>query len=277
MEKFNLRQTVLAAAVLAFTSVSAWAQMPSAPNSSMMKLFGGNTAFSTKIDVQVLDGTRAQILRMPMDFSALDGKMRVDTDLGQLKSKLMPPAAIAKFQQLGLDRITSLTRVDKKMIYIIYPRVQSMADMVMSKEDAEVTTENLKVEKTPLAKQTVDGHPCIKNHMVVRDPKGNVLVDATTWNASDMRDFPLQIETKEAGNTSVMHFQQVNFNRPDAKAFEPPAGYKQYSNPDQLMMAVAQRSSGAAAGAGKPAAQSTAKPAAKPAARTTVTNSVPRH
>ena len=281
MEKSNLRTAIFAGTLWVLTLATAVAQMPGgAPgmNSSLMKLFGANSTFSAKVDVQVLDGSRAPILRMPMDFSALDGKMRADTDLGQLKSQRIPADLIAMYKQYGFDRVTSITRPDKKAIYIVYPRVQSMANMEMPKEDVASSTQPLKVEKTPQAKQTVDGHPCTKNHVVVKDVKGNVVLDATTWNAADQKDFPLQIETKEGGNISVLRFQQVNFAPPDAKLFEAPVGYKQYKNPDDLMTAIAQKSSPPAAKAGaKPAAPSTGpKPAAKPAAKSSVTNSVPR-
>jgi hypothetical protein len=207
--------------------------------------------------------------------------MRVDTDFGQLKSQRISAELIGMYKQYGFDRVTSITRPDKKAIYIVFPRVQSVANMEMSKEDVASSTQALKVEKIPLGKQTVDGHACTKNHVVVKDVKGAVLLDATTWNAADQKDFPLQIETKEGGNTSVLHFQQVNFARPDVKLFEPPAGYKQYSNPNDLMMAVVQRS---AAPAAKTPAQTTpaapakpaTKPAPKPVAKPATTNSVPR-
>src|SRR5207249_2517026 len=92
----------------------------------------------------------------------------------------------------------------------------------------EETAANLKVEKTTLGKETVDGHPCAKNQVVVKNGT-NVVLTATTWNASDLKDFPVQVVTKEKDMTSIMHFQEILFVRLDAKQFEPPAGFKQYS------------------------------------------------
>ena len=48
----------------------------------------------------------------------------------------------------------------------------------------------------------------MKNKVVVKNDQGPVL-EAVTWNAADLKDFPLQIEMKEKGNTVRMRFTQV--------------------------------------------------------------------
>ena len=50
-------------------------------------------------------------------------------------------------------------------------------------------------------------------------------LEAVTWNAADLKDFPLQIEMKEKDNTVRMRFTQVRFVKPDAKQFDLPATY----------------------------------------------------
>ena len=45
-----------------------------------------------------------------------------------------------------------------------------------------------------------------------------MLLQATTWNATDLKDFPIQIEIKENGNTTIMHFMNVNLAKPDPAA-----------------------------------------------------------
>jgi hypothetical protein len=64
----------------------------------------------------------------------------------------------------------------------------------------------------------------VKNTVVVKDAKGPVL-QAVTWNAADLKDFPLQIEMKEKVNTVRMRFTQLRFAKPDPKQFEVPAAY----------------------------------------------------
>jgi len=204
-------------------------------NSAMLKLFGSTTAFTARADVQVLDPAQAERLRTPMTFADLDGRLRVEIDMSQIRGKDLPPAAVAGLKQLGLDRVVSLLRTDKKVMYIIYPNAQSYVSLPLPKEETAAANQNLKVEKTALAKETMDGHPCVKNQVVVKSG-AKVVLTATTWNASDLKDFPVQIVTKEKDLTSVMRFQQIQFVRPDAKQFEPPAGFKQYSDAETLVV-----------------------------------------
>ena len=74
--------------------------------------------------------------------------------------------------------------------------------MPLAKGEAEALEKGLKVEKTALGKETIDGHACVKNKVVVKNEQGAVL-EAITWNATDLKDFPLQIEMKEKDNTSA--------------------------------------------------------------------------
>jgi len=50
-------------------------------------------------------------------------------------------------------------------------------------------------------------------------------LEAVVWNATDLKDFPIQIEMKEKDRTVLMHFTNVRFDKPDAKQFDVPAAY----------------------------------------------------
>jgi hypothetical protein len=225
-------------------SLTALGQMADAGvNSAMIKLFGDNASFTAQADVRVMNSNHVAWLQMPSVFACTDTKFRVDVDMKLIKSTQVQPSTINTFKQLGMDRVTSVIRPDKKATYIIYPGAQSYASMPLSNEDAQVARQS--VEKKPLGRETVDGHACVKNLSTVRNSKGAVLIQATTWNAADLKDFPIQIETKENGNTTVMHFQNVNLAKPDAKLFDVPAGFKQYSNPQDLLTAALKKAAGA--------------------------------
>jgi hypothetical protein len=231
-------------------SLTALGQMPDAGvNSAMLKLFGDNPTFTAQADVRVMNSNRVTWLQMPSVFACTDSKFRVDVDMKLIKSTQVQPSTINTFKQLGMDRVTSVIRPDKQATYIIYPGAQSYASMPLSKEDVQLASQH--VEKKPLGRETVDGHACVKNLSTVRNSKGTVLIQANTWNATDLKDFPIQIETRENGNTTVMHFQNVNLAKPDAKLFDVPAGFKQYSNPQDLLTAALKKAVGAQPGAKK--------------------------
>ena len=230
MKMFSLQvllRVALPASLLA--GQVAVAQMPAASsgtgvNAAFVKLFGSVGAFTARVETRVLDQSQNQLVRMPMDFASLDGKVRLGIDLSQVQSKEFTPSTLASLKQAGMDRFVSVFRPDKKLTYLIYPGVQSYQELVQSKGETEAAEKGLKLEKSPLGKDTLDSHPCLKNKVVVKSTKGQVL-EAVTWNATDLKDFPIQIEMKEKDNTVRMHFTDVRFVKPDAKQFEVPAAY----------------------------------------------------
>jgi hypothetical protein len=211
-------------------SLTALAQMPDV-GSAMIKLFGDSPAFTAQAEVRVFTSNRVEWLRMPSVFASADTKLRVDVDMKLIKSSAIKPAMLNHIKQLGMDRVTSVIRPDKRATYIIYPAAQTYAAMPLSAEDALIATQ--RVEKKPLGREAIDGHACVKNFSTVRSQKGAVLIQATTWNAADLKDFPIQIEMKESGNTTTMHFQNVNLAKPDAKLFDIPSGYRDIDAQDK--------------------------------------------
>ena len=234
--KFN---SVLAVSLL--TVAAAYAQVPgpggpAGMSAAITKLFGDVKAFSAKAEVQVLDNSQQEVVSMPMDFARLDKSIRVEMDLTQMKNKQMPPGVADSLKQMGMARVISIISPAKKSAFVVYPDQKSLLVMPLPKEDTD-NSKTPKLEKTPLGKETIDGHACVKNKVVITDEKGEK-VDATTWNASDLKDFPIQIQTKETENTSIVKFKQVQFTALDAAQFEPPAGYTQYNSQQELMQGI---------------------------------------
>jgi hypothetical protein len=197
---------------------------PTAVNTAFVKLFGTVGAFTAKVEAQVFDQHEKETMRMPMDFAVLDGKVRIDIDLAQAQGKDLPPSTVAGLKQVGMDRITSVFRPDKKATYVIYPGIQSYSNIPLAKGEAEATEKSYTLKKTALGKETIDGHACVKNKAVVKGDQGPV-IEAVTWNAADLKGFPVQIELKEKQSTVRMRFTQVQFAKPEAKQFDAPANY----------------------------------------------------
>jgi hypothetical protein len=232
----------LSLCVLLLPAFGGHAQMPGmgAPagmSVALARLFGDVTAFSAKAEMRVLDSSQKELVSTPMDFALLDGKIRFQMDIAQARSSSMPPGAAEQVKQLGMSRIISVIRPDKKVVYVIYPDMKSLLTMATPKEEAEAAAKTPKITKTPLGKETLDGHACTKNKVVISDDKGKS-VEATTWNAADLKDFPIQIQTQEKESTSIIHFQQVEFTKPEAKQFDAPTGYTEYTDQNDLMQAV---------------------------------------
>jgi hypothetical protein len=230
---------VLLASVL--VNLSALAQMggpggPAGMSAAISKLFGDIKAFTAKAQVQVLDNSQKEIVSMPMEFALLDKNIRVDMDMTKMKNAQMPPGVADQLKQMGMSHVVSVINPTRKSALIIYPDQKASMTLPMSKEYAEAS-KTPKMEKTALGKETLDGHPCVKNKVVITDELGEP-VEAFTWNATDLKDFPIQIQTKEKEATSIVKFSQVQFVAPEASLFESPAGYTQYKDQQELMQGV---------------------------------------
>jgi hypothetical protein len=218
------------------------AQMPGAGapggmGAALTRLFGETKAFTAKVDVQVLDNSQQELASVPMEFAFLDNKTRMEMDLTQMKNKQMPPGMAESLKQMGMAQFVNIIRPDKKLVYAMYPNMKVVLSQPLPKADAEAAEKPPKLEKTELGKETVDGHPCVKTMNVFTDQEGKK-IEATTWNATDLKDFPVQIQTKDNENTSFLRFKQVKLAKPDEKLFDPPVDFTQYTNQMELQQAV---------------------------------------
>jgi hypothetical protein len=244
MKRFvRISPLALLVASLALGGGSAAAQMAGSPtgaNVAISRLFGDNTAFSARADVKVLDESRTELNRLTMNFAMLDRSLRTDADMTQMSGRDVPADAVAQYKRLGVERVVSVIRPDKKALYLVFPSSRAYVNTPMTSEEIEASGTNLHVEKIPLGQETVDDHACTRNHVIVKGPAG-VVLEAIAWNAADLKDFPIQLETTDKGRTVVMRFSQMQFTRPDAGLFELPPGYKGYKDPQALIESNAKR------------------------------------
>jgi hypothetical protein len=200
---------------------------------AMSKLFGDNSAFSSTLEFQIeADGHN---MDMPGKIAFDNGKSRFDLDMTQVKGAQIPPEAADRMKQMGMDQMSTISLPDEKAIYIIYPGMQAYAQMPMpNPESAKANNPDFKIETTELGKETVDGHPCVKNKAVITDDKGNKH-EYTVWNATDLKKFPVKLDTTEQGHNMTMYFKDVKLSKPDSSVFAPPSDFKKYDSIMALM------------------------------------------
>ena len=230
--------------LLLFTASACVAQLPNQGGAGsvgtdfaiLSKLFGEHTGFTAKSDVRVYDKNQKETTSLVMNFTCLDNRSRVEIDISQMKNKDMPAAATAAMKQLGMDRLVTIVRPDKKAKYLIFPGIQSYVNTPLGNEEAEAFAKNPKILKTVVGKETLDGHACVKNKVVTTDDKG-AKAEFTVWNATDLKDFPVQIMTKEKEDTVIIRYKEIKLEKPDAKQFDVPTDFKSY--PDYMALAQA--------------------------------------
>lgn len=234
-----------AAAVLSCGIVRAQMGAGAQMGDGLEKLFGDNKTFSATLESEVSgpqQGPTSVTGKMYFD----NGNSRFDIDLTQMKNGQMNPQAAAQMKAMGMDRMVAVAKADKKTAYLIYPNLQAYADVPT--QNPAVTNSDFKTQTTKLGEETVDGHPCVKNKVVVTDPDG-AQHEYTVWDASDLKSFPVKIAMTNQDSEVVMLFKDVNLSKPDASLFAAPAGYKRYDSPQELMQHEVMKRMGGGAGA----------------------------
>jgi hypothetical protein len=231
---------VLASVIAGLTVVTADAQPPQPPRPSFdgatTKLFGDNTAFSATMEFHCTQSPGNEIIMLGRVAHLVD-KSRFDMDMSKMQGGHMPPKAAAQMKQMGMGRMTTITRSDKKLSYLIYPDMKAYVEMAT--QETSAAPSEYKAEVTKLGEETIDGHDCIKNEVVVTGPD-RVTHESTVWNASDLKQFPVKIQTNPGkGMPVVILFKDVKLDKPDAAQFDLPADFTKYDDMMSLMMSRA--------------------------------------
>jgi len=207
---------------------------------SLAKLFGEFTAFTARANVRMQDKAGKDTMSMVMDVAMLDGRMRTEINLANLKSEMMPATVMASMKQLGMDTMVSIIRPDQQKLVMIYPGLKAYADLPLDEEQAKAAQRDPKIEKSEVGKETVDGHDCVKTKVKIDDGSGQPQ-EGLMWLASDLNKFPIQMQFTEDGNTFSMLFKDVKTARPEASAFEAPSAFKKHATIQELMQSAAAR------------------------------------
>jgi hypothetical protein len=138
-------------------------------------------------------------------------------------------------KQMGMGNIIMISRTDRKVTLAVYPGISGYVENPMSASATAASPSDYKMEATELGKETLDGHPCVKKKVVITGKEGSNH-ESTVWSASDLKDFPIKIESQEGGKTTTLLFKEVKLEKPDAGQFEAPAGYTKYTDMQTMMM-----------------------------------------
>ena len=202
-------------------------------DASLARLFGENSGFTATIENQIEDKTMG-VMSMPGKLAFLDGSSRFEMDLTKARGGGIPAEAGEQMKAMGMDTMISITRPDKKVKYLVYPGLKAYAETPLTDAGIETPADKFKVEPVEQGKETVEGHPCVKNKVTVTDAQGRKQ-DFVVWNATDLKNFPIKIEQKDGGTEMTSTYKDVKLTKPAASLFDPPSGYTKYDNIMSMM------------------------------------------
>ena len=213
---------------------------------STAKLFGDNSTFSASLEMQTGGPGDPEAMSLPGRIFFDQGKSRFEMDLSQSKGGKMSPEVATQLKSIGMDKMVVISRPEKKVGYQIYPGMQGYVENPLPESESTAASTDFKLEVTELGKETVDGHPCIKNKTVVTDKEGTKH-ESLVWNATDLKQFPIKIERTEDNLKITMLFHDVSLSKPGAELFEPPTGVTKYDSMQSMMQQVMMKRLGGSA------------------------------
>lgn len=125
--------------------------------------------------------------------------------------------------------LVAVQNVDQKKLYLINVSQKSFIEGPLEEQKTEQTDPlkkfldqpGLKIEE--LEPETFEGHPCRKLQLTVK--KDGKEEKCFVWCATDLKNFPVRIESKTGNQRNLITFSDVSFEVPD-EAFLPPADFK---------------------------------------------------
>ncbi len=233
-----MKKSFLTIVALCLCGFRAFAQMggqagPAASfDNGMEKLFGANPVFSATMQTKMDGPNGPMTVKTKMFFDHENS--RTEMNMADAQGSSLPPDAVSQMQAIGMDKVVSISLADKKNIYVVYPNIHSYVGMEIPGSGSD--TNEFKTQITKIGDGTVDGHPCIENKAVVWS--GDQTNDFTVWNATDLKNFPVQITMSQQGVSVTISFQNVSFDKLDPSLFRPPANYTRYGTIQDLMQSA---------------------------------------
>jgi len=249
----------LVAAFIGLGLLSASAQFGkpcSETDNALSQVFGTNLNFSATMNMRVkMPSAEDNEITMASKIYFAHGNSRTEMDMTTMKGTKIPPHAADQMKAMGMDQMISISKGDTKTVYLIYPGLNSYAKTESRK--AGQGTNETKMVTTELGKETLDGHPCVKNKYTVTNAKTGEKLEVVAWNATDLKNYPIQVEIEsqstangKKGPATTLHFTDINTAQPAASLFEPPVGYRVYTDVQAMVQTEMMKKMGGGGGAG---------------------------
>jgi hypothetical protein len=208
---------------------------PVDPTALVQQLIGSNASFTATADISGRSKDETQNFDLPIGYALLGGRLRTEIDLTEFRGLHACDIAQGKLAEVGLDQVIFVLLPDLKLKFLIYPRARAYVETIQNWR--ERLNQIVDIQKSRVGTLTIDGHPCTRYKVVATNELGDkTAVDV--WQASDLADFPVQMEFQIRNTTFKVLFHNVNLARPNLSLFEPPADFDRYASLQALLQAI---------------------------------------
>lgn len=201
-------------------------------NAAMAKLFADIPHFAANVETTLTNLTDKTRLTVPMRMLKRQEELRIEVDFVKMKGTGLALQGLAAMQNIGMARMTSLVDPKQKGMTVIFPELKAFSKVSMS--EADLPEAGFKVVKKPVGKDTVDGQACVRQQVTLTSTDGKK-VEATTWEATALGNFPIRMFFKQSEGSLTMTFRNVELKPQDEALFKVPADHKSFDSVSSLM------------------------------------------
>ena len=201
-------------------------------NAAMAKLFADIPYFSAEVETTLTNLTDKSRMTIPMRMHKRQDQIRIEVDFAKLKGTGVALQGLTAMQNIGMARMVSLVDPKQKGMTVLFPDLQAHAKVAMA--EADLPEDGFKVTKKAAGKDTVNGQACVRQQVTLTSTDGK-RVDATTWEATALGNFPVRMLFRQKDGSMAMAFRDVVLRAPADSLFSVPAQSKLYDSMSSLM------------------------------------------
>ncbi len=191
---------------------------------TVTRLMGTGRVFSATVTVSRQKGKK--------QVKIAENRIAVNGDNLRVEHKPLLEPSLAKqterLKQAGVDTVITLLLSKPNKAYMIFPAKKAYIEAIVESPDAKAKPAH--TESKFLRMETVDGHPCAVREMTIvnADESRQVI---TIWEATDLKNFILKSQMDHGDDSmEVLHFTNINTEKPDDTLFTLPAAYRKLGN-----------------------------------------------
>jgi hypothetical protein len=137
-------------------------------------------------------------------------------------------------KQIGMNRVITILRPDDRQTVILYPKRRAYVSLPESSDQEKARAQSARTRKTKQGQEIILGMTCTKSQITfIEEPEQESTV--LVWEAGRLRNFPVQIEMKQAGGTMTVRYRDVSFEAPDKVQFEIPDEYQKHAGVQSIL------------------------------------------
>jgi hypothetical protein len=244
-KSFFTKAFAATAGLFLIAGTTAYGQGMPGMDAAMMKMFGDNKNFTTDAELSMVATNGTQNLVIPMTISQLNGASRTDVDMEKAKGVMFPPETLQQLKTMGMTKVVNIVKPDAKLMMMMYTDMSSYLSVVLTQEQADALTKAPNMVTTKIGTETINGHPCVKNKVVLTGDAGQKQ-EFTLWTATDLNSFPMKLQSMTPQGTLTILYKNTKLEKPDAKLFDAPVGYTKYNTQEAFQEAIMKKMMGGA-------------------------------